>query len=72
MDREGREKDEAGEGIEILSQSPVTEAGFPQGVRQLAFRSGADGVEDWALVWPPDRGSHWCVNIHGHGSRGDQ
>jgi pimeloyl-ACP methyl ester carboxylesterase len=50
----------------------VTAIGFPHGVRRLAFRSGADGLEDWALLWPPEQGSHWCVNIHGHGSHGDQ
>ena len=60
------------QGIEILSQSPVTESGYPQGVSRVTFRSGADGAEDWALIWPPERGGHWCVVIHGYGSHGDQ
>jgi pimeloyl-ACP methyl ester carboxylesterase len=60
------------QGIEILSQSPVTESGFPRGVSRLAFRSSIDGLEDWALLWPPERGGHWCVVIHGYGSHGDQ
>jgi pimeloyl-ACP methyl ester carboxylesterase len=58
--------------IEILSQSPVNESGFPPGVLRVAFRSGADGSGDWALLWPPERGGHWCVCIHGAGSHGDQ
>jgi pimeloyl-ACP methyl ester carboxylesterase len=60
------------QGIEILSQSPVTDSRFPQGVRRVAFRSGIDGFEDWALLWPPERGGDWCVGIHGYGSHGDQ
>ena len=59
--------------IEVISQKPVTTAGFPPGVSRLTFRSGVDGVEDWALLWPPENGGgDWCVNIHGHGSHGDQ
>ncbi len=60
------------QGIEILSQTPVTASEFPQGVIRLAFRSNIDGAEDWALLWPPERGGHWCVVIHGYGSHGDQ
>jgi pimeloyl-ACP methyl ester carboxylesterase len=59
-------------GIEILSQTPVTASEFPRGVIRLAFRSNIDGAEDWALLWPPERGGHWCVVIHGYGSHGDQ
>jgi pimeloyl-ACP methyl ester carboxylesterase len=65
-------KAKPGQGIEILSESPVTESGFPQGVIRLTFRSRIDGLEDWALLWPPERGGHWCVVIHGYGSHGDQ
>lgn len=60
------------EGIEILSRSPVTDSAYPQGVSRVTFRSNADGAEDWALLWPPERGGHWCVVIHGYGSHGDQ
>jgi len=59
--------------IEILSKTPVTTAGFPPGVWRLNFRSGADGAEDWALAWPPEKArADWAVVIHGHGSHGDQ
>jgi pimeloyl-ACP methyl ester carboxylesterase len=62
----------AKDAIQMLSQEPVTTAGFPQGVSRLTFRSAADGAEDWALAWPPESGDSWAVTIHGHGSHGDQ
>ena len=45
-------KAKAKNAIEILSQSPATGSAFPEGVRRLAYRSVADGLEDWALLWP--------------------
>ncbi len=52
-------------------QAAVGEA-FPAGVSRLEYASSVDGLADWAMLWPPDRGNDWMVVIHGHGSHGDQ
>jgi pimeloyl-ACP methyl ester carboxylesterase len=44
----------------------------PGGVRKAAYRSPVDGFEDWALLWPGRQSAAWVVQIHGHGSQGDQ
>ena len=47
--------------------------GQPAGLSRLDYRSGVDGVSDWALLLPPAKGVRtWIVNLHGHGSVGDQ
>jgi len=60
------------EPLKPVSYGPVQSADFPQGVRRFVYRSPEDGVEDWALLWPPESGRTWVVNLHGHGSHGDQ
>jgi len=39
-----------------------------------SYTSPADGSSDWALAMPPASppSTTWIVNLHGHGSRGDQ
>jgi len=45
----------------------------PDGVYRVDYTSVADGTRDWALVRPPESGrGDWIVNLHGHGSTGDQ
>ena len=46
--------------------------GFPAELKRIRYKSGVDGVEDWAMVLPPKDGTKWLVCIHGHGSLGDQ
>lgn len=63
-----------------LHPEPSTWA--PQGLIKLTYTSDVDGVNDWAMMLPAD--SHdtdsthidnahtWIINLHGHGSTGDQ
>jgi pimeloyl-ACP methyl ester carboxylesterase len=44
----------------------------PEGVLRLSTRSTVDGLRDWALARPGPRSDTWVVQIHGHGSNGDQ
>jgi len=44
---------------------------LPECVQKVTYRSGQDGLADWALVWPQP-GEDWIVCLHGHGSHGDQ
>ena len=44
---------------------------LPAGVQRLDY-AGVDGTPDWVLLLPPTRGADWMVNLHGHGSTGDQ
>ena len=46
--------------------------GFPAELKRIRYKSGVDGVADWAMVLPPKEGMKWLVCIHGHGSLGDQ
>ena len=56
----------------VRSFAPARLDGVPEGVLQLDY-VGLGGREDWALVWKPGRESAtWLVNLHGHGSHGDQ
>jgi pimeloyl-ACP methyl ester carboxylesterase len=51
----------------------VPEATFAlAGIRRIDYRSGRDGLADWALARPPAKGGIWLVCLHGHGSHGDQ
>jgi len=61
-----------GDPIQLVTVTPVENDTFPPGVRRIDYRSGVDGLADWALVRPPRRGGTWVVNLHGHGSTGDQ
>lgn len=56
-----------------LAHGPAKMAGVPDGVSRVDYAGSADGTPDWALVYPPS-GSEatWVVNLHGHGSNGDQ
>jgi pimeloyl-ACP methyl ester carboxylesterase len=62
----------------MLTDIQLASAGdaFPAGVQRLAYRSGLDGLDDWAMLWPPatesQRPGTWLVVIHGHRSHGDQ
>ena len=47
--------------------------GQPAALLRLDYRRYGDDVPDWALVLPPTGDVRtWLVNIHGHGSEGDQ
>ena len=47
--------------------------GFPAELKRVRYKSGVDGMDDWAMVLPPpNNGTKWLVCIHGHGSLGDQ
>ena len=56
----------------VESLTPYKQDGIPDGVSKLTYKSGVDGLEDWALVNPPAEGKTWVVMIHGHGAHGDQ
>jgi len=58
--------------MEVLAVRPAGSSTLPGGVVRLTYRSRADGVEDWTLLWPPEAGRTWLVCLHGHGSHGDQ
>jgi pimeloyl-ACP methyl ester carboxylesterase len=58
--------------LTALSLSPYQPHGIPPGVLRLEYTSGLDQQQDWALLWPPEKGALWAVVIHGHGSHGDQ
>jgi pimeloyl-ACP methyl ester carboxylesterase len=58
--------------IQVVSVRAAASPQMPSGVRRLVYRSAQDGLEDWALLWPPESGRTWVVNLHGHGSHGDQ
>lgn len=47
-------------------------AGVPDNVLKVEYISGKDGLGDWAYVLPNVCTDIWIVNIHGHGSTGDQ
>ncbi len=56
----------------VKSLTPARMDGVPDGVQRVDY-TGAGGREDWALAWKPDGTSTtWLVNLHGHGSHGDQ
>ena len=56
--------------LEDLHITPITNAGYPEGMYRLEYRSG--GMADRALFRPPRNGGDWVVNIHGHGAHETQ
>lgn len=60
----------------------------PQGLQRLSYTSDVDGISDWAMMLPASaqtsagntgeanirkaNAGTWLVNLHGHGSTGDQ
>lgn len=58
--------------MDVLEMRPAESGPIPGGVLRLDYRSPVDGAEDWALLWPPERGRTWIVSLHGHGAQGDQ
>jgi pimeloyl-ACP methyl ester carboxylesterase len=58
--------------IEVLELRPAESKDIPRGVTYLSYRSPVDGLEDWALLWPPEHEGTWIVCLHGGGSHGDQ
>ncbi len=44
----------------------------PLDVRRLAYARPGDGAESWALLLPGRAPRVWLVNLHGHGSGGEQ
>lgn len=44
---------------------------LPAGGYRLEYTSDIDGLQDWAMVVPAESRT-WIVNLHGHGSHGDQ
>ncbi len=56
----------------IVSDAPTMRHGVPSDVREITYRSGADGLEDWMLVRQGSLKDAWLVVLHGHGSNGDQ
>lgn len=50
---------------------PAGMPGVPEDVQRFDYTSGVDGLRDWGLVLPSSSDT-WAVNIHGHGSGGDQ
>ena len=58
--------------LDDVTVGPPEDDRIPECVLRLEYTSGVDGRKDWALVWPPEGGSDWVVNLHGHGSTGDQ
>ncbi|MCE9590765.1 MAG: alpha/beta fold hydrolase [Planctomycetes bacterium] len=61
--------------IHITSITPANEFSL-DGIERLSYTSDTDGATDWTLARPGKRGSPgastWVVQIHGHGSSGDQ
>ena len=58
--------------IQLTTAEPADGAAFPHGVVRLRYVSGTDAHRDWALALPPTHCNTWVVNLHGHGSHGDQ
>lgn len=57
--------------LEKLNQVPSNLKYAPTGSYHLNYTSSLDGLNDWAIVCP--RSIDVCiVNLHGHGSNGDQ
>ncbi|MEK6796978.1 MAG: alpha/beta fold hydrolase [Spirochaetota bacterium] len=57
--------------IGSIDDAPVSGDVFPPGLRRVTYTNEHDGSHDWALALPGDS-STWAVNLHGHGSHGDQ
>lgn len=61
-----------GDGIVIRSMGPTRIAGISDEVQRIDY-SGSGSRDDWALVrMPRPDVATWVVNLHGHGSHGDQ
>lgn len=46
---------------------------LPRGLLRIDTTSRVDGRKDWGYLWPSDdSNAPWLVNLHGHGSHGDQ
>lgn len=58
--------------IQITSIEPALSDSLPADVQRIDYRSAIDDLADWALVLPTDTPATWIVNLHGHGSHGDQ
>ncbi len=60
------------QGNRFLHVHPCPAAGFPAGLLRGEYISRRDRHPDWACILPAQPGDDWVVNLHGHGSRGDQ
>ena len=56
----------------VESAEPATGEEYPHGTVRLAYRSGYDGAEDWALFLPGDTRKNTIVYMHGALSYADQ
>lgn len=53
--------------------TPMTGAGYPQGLLRLDYQSTLDNVQDWALFLPPaPQCNDFIVCLHGFGAKGNQ
>lgn len=68
----GAEMVNSPEGITVTSTVPVTGSLYPPGLVRLNYTSAIDNYVDWAYALTPTSGDTWIVNLHGHGSSGDQ
>lgn len=57
--------------INDIKKLPAALEYAPDSSYRMEYMSGVDGLRDWAIVCPY-KTSTWIVNLHGHGSHGDQ
>ena len=58
--------------MKVISYEKACGEHFPEGLMRLDYESNWDGLKDWALILPGRNKALWIVDIHGHGSQGDQ
>lgn len=58
--------------IQIVSTELWEHEANPSNVQKLSYVSDIDGYNDTAYIMPQDNRKLWIINLHGHGSLGDQ
>jgi len=56
----------------VKSLEPVRDEAYPQGTIRIAYTSGFDGAQDWALFLPGDTRKNTIVYLHGSFAGADQ